>query len=137
MKMNTIPSRKEGAFSLLEMLVAISILAGVLSAFHGSLTQASNSIKNAEIKSEAQIAAQQVLDVLRLANPISLPGTTTIDATKNIVVGKTTYQVKVTYCKNLTYCPPATTPKTRHIAVDVNYNNKLVYEVESVFTKLN
>ncbi len=128
---------KENAFSLIEILVALSILAFVLTAFHTSLTQASNSIKNAEIKSEAQIAAQQVLDVLRLANPSTLPRTRTSDPAENIIVGRTTYQVLVTYCSNLTYCPPTTTNDTRHVAVDVKYNNQLVYEVESVFTKLN
>ncbi len=129
--------QREQAFSLIEMLVSISILGFVLSAFHTSLTQASNSIKNAEIKSEAQIAGQQILDVVRLSNPATLPSSTTSTAAQNIVVGNTTYQVTVTYCRNLTYCPPTTTNDTRHVAVDVRYNNQLIFEVESVFTKLN
>lgn len=128
---------KEDAFSLLEMLVAISILAFVLTAFHSSLSHASTSIKNAEIKSEAQIAGQQVLDLIRLSNPAILPDTITSDAAENIIVGNTTYQVVATYCRNENYCPPITTNDTRHVAVDVYFNNELIFEVESVYTKLN
>ncbi len=124
-------------FSLIEVLVALIIIGIVSATFSTSVMQANSMLRLGEIKSEAQIAAQQVFDQMRLENTTTMPSTVTSNAPINITFGARTYQVVVTYCSNMTYCPPTATSETRHLKVVVTYDSKEVYEVESVLTKLN
>ncbi len=124
-------------FSLMEVMVALMIIGIVSTTFSSAVMQANSMLKLAEIKSEAQIAAQQVFDQIRLDDTTTMPTTESSDPAVNIVFGNKTYNVVVTYCSNLTYCPPTASNETRHLKVVVSYNSKEVYEVESVLTKLN
>ena len=89
-----------------------------------------------EKKSQGIYAAQKVLDELRAEDPSTFPSTNTSDSPVNVTVGERTYSVVVTYCSNSNFCPSTSSDDTRHLKAVVSFNNKQVYEIETVFTKL-
>ncbi len=122
----------EKGFSLLEVMVSLFIfsvvLAGMSPAFVAQLQQNTAS----EVKTEAIMAAQQVLDSLRLQDISALPLTGAGTPT-TITFGPRAFVVTPTYCAISSYC---TSNATRHIGIRVTYAGVLRYETETVFTQL-
>lgn len=119
-------------FTLLEVLVALTILAlGMTAVAPGFHTQAKFNYR-AEIKTAAIQAAQLKLDRLRLLDPMTLPstGTSNLEA---ILIGGREFVVESGYCEDSQYC---VSNRMRHITVRVYYRDMQVYEIETVYTKL-
>ena len=122
---------KSRGFTLLEVLVALSIL-GIVSA--GLVPNFIRQLKfntQSEVRAEAIEAAVRVLDLLRLADPTGLPSSGSSDQAI-VSIGDRDFGVTTAYCPETTYC----TSNTRHLRVLVAYKNDQVYTVDTVFTKL-
>lgn len=121
----------ERGFTLLEALIAMAILgivlAGLVPAFQAFMD--ANSVS--EERSNAVAAAQQVMEILRQEDPSGLPSSGT-SSVQTVSVGNHDYEVVATYCSKPSYCSSA----ARHIIVEVSFAGSAVYQVESVFTRL-
>ena len=124
--------RSERGFTILEVLVALSLMAIVAAGLVPAFTTFLKFNTRAEIKSEALSAAQQVLDELRLVDPATMPSSGS-DPAVNITLGSRTYQVIVDYCVDASLC----TSTTRQLVLEVFDNNaESVYSTQTVYTKL-
>lgn len=121
----------EKAFTLLEVLMSLVIFSIVLAGAAPAFIMNSKLNTFAELRSQAQAAAELKLDALRFSDPQDLP-TTGQTGPENLIVGNRTFQVTTLYCSPNTYC----TTNTRQLKVTVTYKNKTQYAVETVFTKL-
>jgi len=118
-------------FTLVESLVALSILGIALAAMMpGFLTQTDVNTLNEE-RWGAVEAAQQVMEELRQVNPGSLP-TSGSAATQVVTVGNRDYEVVVSYCRRNEYCGS----DSRHLAAEVQFGGRVIYTVETVYTRL-
>ena len=127
--------KNKSGFTLLEFIVSMGILSFAISGFLSSSISMSNMLSKSDIQSKAILVAQEVLDEIRLYDLNTLPSTQQSDAAINITVDGTTLSAIVTYCKNSTYCPPTSSNDVRHINVDIYYQGKKVYDIETVYTK--
>lgn len=122
--------RSQDGFSLVEVMFSIAIFAvaslGVAKAFstHLQINTA------AERKSGAILAAQQVLDELRLEDPASFPSSGT--ETRSVTVGRRTFSVVVTYCVLAAYCSGT----SRSLDISVLHNGAVQFEVQTVYAQL-
>ncbi len=122
----------ERGTTLVETIIAVAILglavAGIMGAFM-TLVAANG---NSEDRSMAIPASQQVLEALRLQDPeLDMPNSGS-DPPQTITVGSQQFQAIVSYCTNNAYC----TSTSRHVTVDLYVDGAKVYDVETVFTKL-
>ena len=76
-------------------------------------------------------ASQQVLEALRLEDPEAMPSSGSLSP-QTITVGSQQFQAIVSFCVNNIYC----TTTSRHVTVDLFVDGMKVYDVETVFTKL-
>ena len=124
--------KEERGFSLLEIMVSLSVFsiaaAGFLPAFNSFTGRNSHS----HTKVNALQAAEQVLDLIRVSNPSDLPSSGN-DGGQTIQVGKSTFNVVTYYCEQTSLC---TTNSTRHIRVKVEKNNEEILNIQTVFTAL-
>lgn len=122
--------KREQGFSMIEVVMSIGLLSIVLAGMTNVYIDQLKHNTRTELRTGAINAAEQRMDDLREQNPSLLPSsgyaTTTVDA------GKRSYSVVTRYCSTPSYC----TTNTRHIRLEVSYNGQLLYEVETVFTKL-
>jgi prepilin-type N-terminal cleavage/methylation domain-containing protein len=121
----------ERGFTLLEALISLAILGIVLVALVPTFQTFLNANTLSEERSNAVAAAQRVMEVLRHQDPASLPssGSSAIQA---VSVGEHEYEVVTHYCQESKYCGT----DIRHIVVEVSFAAKVVYTVETVFTRL-
>ena len=118
-------------FTLLESVISLGILSitlvGMLPAFQTFMD--ANSLS--EERSNALAAGQEVIEALRHKDPSSLAssGSSPIEA---VQVGSHEYEVVTHYCLNSSYCGS----DIRHITVEVSFAGKIVYTIETVFTRL-
>lgn len=123
---------QSSGFTLLEVLVSITILALVTAsigpAFH-NFFQANTQM---ERRTAAIEAAQQVLDNLRFEETDTLPASGT-GTTQSITVANYPFLVTPEFCSDSSYC---TSNNTRHILVSVEFNGEEIYEIQTVYTKL-
>ena len=118
-------------FSLIEAIIAVAILgilmAGVIPGFMSNLQTNDQN----ERRSEAVNLAQQTLETLRRTDMSSLPmqGSSSAETAQN----SRTYTVVTSYCKVASYCAQNS---ARHLTVEIRYQGKKVYEVETVYTNL-
>jgi type II secretion system protein I len=119
-------------FTLLEVLVAMTIFSlaaiGMAQAFTSHLKANTAS----EVRSQATNAAQQVLDQLRTIDPATLPSSGNSSA-QAVTVDRRNYSVVVQYCAETSLCPSSS---TKHLRARVSYRNSEVYRVDTVFTQL-
>ena len=120
----------QAGFTLIEMLVAMSLFLMVSALMAPSFVAHLSYTLGAERRTEAVAAAQQVLDELRVLDPATLPTSGT--SSQNITAGQRTFQVVTTYCSDTTYC----STRSRLIGIDVSFKNEEIYHVETVFTRL-
>lgn len=123
--------RYGGGFTLTEAVLAIAIVGIVLAAMLPAFLTYSDTNTLSEERSGAVAAAQQTMESWRQLDPTTL--VTTGAAPVGIVeVGNREYEVISRFCTEPTYCDS----DTRHILVEVRYGGRVVYTVESVFTRL-
>jgi prepilin-type N-terminal cleavage/methylation domain-containing protein len=121
----------ERGFTLLESLLALAILgialAGILPAFFGYM----NVTTRNEVRTGAVAAAQEQMEALRFGDPSTMPmnGAT---GPAYIGVDAREYELISRYCVRPEYC----TTNSRHVLVEVGFGGNVVYQTESVFTKL-
>ena len=123
--------KNENGFTLLEVLVSMTILAVVSLSMATSFTMHLRTNTRMEQKSGAIAAAQQALDAIRVQDIDTLP--TSGSSPQTISIGGRDYQVTTTYCTIASYCAASS---TRHITVGVNYRGHQIYSTETVYTKL-
>jgi len=118
-------------FTLLESLIALGILSVTLVATIPAFQALMDANSVSEERSNALAAAQAAIEALRYEDPASLPtgGASTVQA---IEVGNQEYEVETHFCADSTYCGT----DSRHIVVEVSFAGKVVYTVETVFTRL-
>lgn len=123
--------KRERGFSLLEAMAALGILSlatiGILPAFIVQLRANTRS----EIRSGAVRAVQQALEELRLEDPVTLPDSGSTPP-QLILVGDHEYAVVTSFCLRDEFCGTS----SRHIEVEVSYEGRRVYAVETVYTQL-
>ena len=127
--------KNQSGFTLLEFIVSMGILSFAISGFLSSSISMSKMLSNGDIQSKAILVAQEVLDEVRLYDLKSLTTTNHSDSAINITIDGVTLSAIVTYCKNSTFCPPTSSNDVRHINVDVYFQGKKVYDIETVYTK--
>ncbi len=121
--------RRQG-FGIIEAVVAMAILLVVLAAIVPVFLHYLKTNTATEIRSQAMAVAQEVLEELRLRDPRTLPtsGTTTQDRIRD---GRT-FTVVVNYCAEASLC----FGNARHLTLEVRYEGKKVYALETVYTAL-
>jgi len=123
--------KKQEAFTLVEVMVAMSIFLIVTSMMMPAFTMHLKVNTNSEIRNGAIAVGQQMLDGIRSQDPGTLPSSGT-SALVNYNGGERTYQGQYTYCAISSYC----TTRSRHLKVRVLYKNQEVFNAETVFTRL-
>lgn len=121
----------ERGMTVVEALVAIAILGVAMAAVMPAFVIQVHVNTDNELRSGAVAAAQQVMESLRLDDPASMPesgftGPLTINA------GSRQYEAFVRYCRRSDYCNAG----SRNLVVEVYFDDRLVYSVETVFTQL-
>jgi len=125
--------RAQAAFTLVEVMVAMSIFALVTASMMSAFTRQMRWNTESERNMGASAVAQQVLDSLRIVDPTTMPASGTA-AAQNIVLGDRTYNVYVTYCPTgTTFC---TSDNVRHIRVRVDYRLHTLFTTETVYAAL-
>ncbi len=123
--------RQTRGIGLIEVLVAIAILAVVLAAVVPSFLFYLRTNTKSETRTQAVAAAQVVLEDLRLQDPTLLPSSGS--TTRSVTIAGRSFNVVTTFCPTgSTLC----SANARHVRVEVLYKGKKVYEVETVYTKL-
>ena len=118
-------------FTVLEALLAIFLLGVVLTGILPAMLAFLDANTTSEESSDAVAAGQLVLERLRLEDPASLPSSGS-SSPESVDVGGHTYEVVKHYCTVPSYCGT----DSRHIRVEVIYGGDTVFEVESVYTRL-
>ena len=129
---------EQAGTTLMEVLVSISLLGIVTTVFITSSISMSRMLSNAETKSQAVLAAQEVLESLRQEKTSNMPSSLTVASPVDINFNGRIYQVTITYCEDSQYCMSNASTGllgSRHIKAEVSYNNKSFYEIETVFTE--
>ncbi len=121
----------ERGFTLVEAAMALLILAVVLVGVLPAFTMLLNANTRSEVRSEAVGATQIVLEGLRLSDPSTMPNEGADDPVYH-TIGDRDFEVITRYCIRPEYCGPT----SRHLLVEVFLDNRKVYDVETVFTKL-
>jgi prepilin-type N-terminal cleavage/methylation domain-containing protein len=118
-------------FTLVEALLSMAIL-GILAAamVPAFLTQVQSNTRS-EMRTSAILAAQQIMEDLRLEDPGTLPASGA-SAPQQVVAGSQTFEVVTRYCVFEAYCDAA----TRHLVVEVFQDGRRVYDAETVYTRL-
>jgi type II secretion system protein I len=123
--------KPQKGFTLLEVLVSLSIFSIVSAGMAKSFAfQLSTNSRN-ERKSAAILAAQQVLDDLRSRDPNTFP--TSGSNTQTVSIGERDFSVVTSYCSVSSYC---TSTNIRHLKVDVNLLGETQYSVSTVYAQL-
>ena len=120
----------QNGFSLIEVLVALSLFTMVSGLMAPSFIFHLKTNYRAEVRNGAIAATQQRLDTLRSQDPGLLP--TTGSETQNITVGERTFAVKTIYCRNAAWCNTS----ARNLNIEVTHRSQLVYKAETVFSQL-
>lgn len=123
---------RETGFTLLEVLVSITILALVSASIGPTFHHFFRVNSQMERRTAAIAAAQQMLDNLRFTNPENLP-TSGTGSTETVTISQYTFAVTPEFCTVSMYC---TGTSTRHISVSVNFAGNVIYELETVYTAL-
>lgn len=144
--------RTDAGLTLVEALAALVIFMTVLGFMIPLFANQRLDTINNEIKTGAVALSQEILDQVRQAPintlppiPPSLSATTTdlpllLGQTTATSVGTITKMGK-SYNATIFYCPDTPTDiycnsNARHIKVQVSYNDKIIYTVETVYTQL-
>lgn len=119
-------------FSVIEVLVAVSISAIVLTSTASAFIAQLRFTTRGETRTEAMLASQQVIDDLRASKISTLPPSGMMPG-RYISIGARTYLVQIEICPVSDYC---TSNNIRHFAVSTTYKGEKIYSTETVFAKL-
>lgn len=117
-------------FTLIEVLVALCIFCIVCASTAPAFINHAMANTSSERKTTAINFAQNILDNLRKEDTTNLLSSGS-EEISNKINGKNLI-AKVSYCTNKTYCSTA----SRHILVEVFFEDKKIYDVETVYTQL-
>ncbi|ULH14155.1 type II secretion system GspH family protein (plasmid) [Deinococcus sp. KNUC1210] len=126
------PDRSVQGFTLIEMLVALMILGVLMSVVITAITGNTSLNTQTELRSQAAVAAEQILDIARTKDPANMP-TSGSEAAVSVLVGGHTFLVTLSYCTTATYC----TGTARQLLSQASYASKVLFRVETVFTSVN
>jgi len=118
-------------FTLLEVMVAMAIFALVAGAMLPAFLTHLKFNVAAEERNGAMAATRQILEELRLEDPESLPSSGS-SGPQDIAAGERSYQVTLYYCRKPLLC----STRSRHLEVEASYRGQILYDVETVFTRL-
>jgi type II secretory pathway pseudopilin PulG len=125
--------KKNTGLTIIEALIAIVILGIALATIIPSLTAYTKVNTDSEKKGETVAVVQHVMDNLRQKQFTDWP---TNGSSYDIASGGRTYKAKISWCaKGPTNC--YTSDSARHVKVEVIYNEKTIYTVETVYTTFN
>ena len=110
---------KQQGFTLLEVLVSLTIFALISSSMVPSYELNLRLNYNSELKSGAFAAAQSILDQYRQMDPSVLPLSGSSPATQITIDGRE-YTVASTFCIETSFC----SSNTRHIHLDIFYQGQ-------------
>lgn len=116
--------------SILEVVVALAILGVALAFIVPSFVGFLETNTGSEVRSQAVYLAQRELETLRLQDPTLLP--TSGSAERLEAYGGRSFTLRRIYCAQAALCGPG----SRHIRVEVVWNGRTVYAVETVYTSL-
>ncbi len=122
----------ERGMTLVEVLIALAILALVMMAMLPSFISYFDANTRNEQRTGAVEAAQQVVETLRRDDPAALP-TSGSSAVQAVTIGSRQYEVVTHYCRESSFC----TATSRHLVIEVRLGGTEIYSVSSVFTQLN
>ncbi|TVP75469.1 MAG: type II secretion system protein [Gemmatimonadales bacterium] len=129
---STAPGRRRDSragFSLVEAIVALAVLAVILGALVPAFAQNLRTNTDSEKRTAAVAIAQQEVDNLRASSNWPSSGTT-----RQVQSGQGTYETVLNYQR---YCDGGTCfDGARIVTVEVRFNDRTIYEVETVFTLL-
>ncbi len=123
--------RDSSGMTLVEVLIALAILALVMMAMLPSFLSYFDANTRNEQRTGAVEAAQHVVETLRRDDPATLP-TSGSSSIQVVTVGSRDYEVVTHYCRNASFCTSA----SRHLVIEVRLGGSEIYSVESVFTQL-
>lgn len=128
--------RKPAAFSLIEALVALAILAILLAFVIPSFVGFLQSNTDNEIRNQAAIVAQQQMDFWRQqakgATGASIPISGT-SPTQTVTQGGRSYSVVTVFCPDASQC----SSDKRQLRVEVRLGTRQVYSLEAVYVIFN
>lgn len=125
--------QRERAFSLLEVLVSISLLGIVLASVFPVANSLTRYVRSMSLRSEAVALAQQKFDELRARSIDALPASGSA-APEALSMGAHNFQLLTTYCAGAAaWCP---SNRTRHIRIQVFHQNQEIHRAETIFTRL-
>ena len=130
MNLETPTRGEQRGSSLIETLVALSILATALLFIFGALSSFSLINSRNQTRTHAAVAARTLLEELRFEDPATLPDTGSQTSTANI--GQYQFTIVTQFCVNSSYCDD----HTRHVVVRVQEDGQQVFETETVITQL-
>ena len=122
----------EKGTTLIEGLIAMAILGFAVTGVMGAFMAQVETNSTSELRSMAIAASQKVLEGIRLEDPATLPTFGSTLPAQTVTVGEQEFQAVTIYCLNSTYC----TSTSRHVTVDLYVDGNKVYDVETVYTKL-
>ena len=128
--------RSDRGFTLVEVLVSLTLLLLLLGTATAGFTQLMLSNRRNQFRGDAVAAGRQVIDNLRLVRVDSMPSGNA-SADEVVTVDGQDFNVTVTYCPAGTdLCGDNT---RRHIRVEVAHSSdleRIYYTTETVFTNL-
>jgi len=122
---------RQAGFTLIEALVAVSILGIVLTAILPSFLNYMDTNTLTEVRSGAVAVAQETMEGLRQADPGSLPSSG-YSGPRLHTVGKLEFESVTRYCTRPQFCGA----NSRQMTIEVMYGGQTVYTLESVHTRL-
>lgn len=123
--------RRADGFTLVEALFAMAILGVALASILPSFLTYLDTNSLSEERSDAVAAAQLVMEELRRTDPATMP-TSGSSAVRLVPVGSREFEVVTTYCQDTSLCGA----QRRHVSVEVSFGGNAIYDVDSVFARL-
>lgn len=118
-------------FTLLEVLIATSLLGIIMAGLPAAFVSYSKYNTQMELRTQALVAAESVVDSLRVKDPGTFP--TTGSLTNTVSVNGIAFDVVINYCTQVSYCDA----NSRHLQVVVNHGaGNEVVRFETIYSTL-
>ncbi len=127
---------KNQGFTLLEVLVSLTLVAIVTTTMTNSALMNARTNNSIHLKLTSATIAQEILDSMRTLNQDeiqSLPSTSGTTTTQTKTVDGKTFTVNTVYCLNTAFCDT----DMRHITLRILYRGIQVYEIQTIYSSLN
>lgn len=124
-------SSSQAGFNLIEVLVAMALIALVCNSLVASFISQSKFNSLSQERTWAAQAAQMVLDDLRSDDIVTM--TALGSEIRTITVGENQYRAQIEYCSEASFCTSST---IRHLRVRISRHGTTLYDVQTVYTQL-